>query len=388
MRQHRFPLRSRLRATWPAAAAAVIAALAVGAAPATGDGGHGRGKGAVYVMTNEADANRVIAYTRGRDGQLTQRGTYLTGGRGTGRPRLSSQDSVVLSDDGRFLYVVNVGSDDISAFRVERGGLRLIDREPSGGRVPYSVTVSPDKTLLYALNHGGGETANITGFRLERSGRLSPLPGSTRPLSVPAANPSQVRFSPDGLQLVVTEKATDVLDTYAVGADGYADGPTVHRTGGELPFGGDFTRDGVFVVTEAFGARIGEGAASSYSLTGPGGLRLISRSVPNGQEETCWTVISEDGRFAYVTNFGNGTISSYAIAPDGSITLLDPVAAFTTLGQLSVRDHGLTRDGRFLYVIDVASQKVHGWEVAADGDLDPVGAFDGLPPTVAGLAAS
>jgi 6-phosphogluconolactonase (cycloisomerase 2 family) len=377
--------RRRLRPTWIAAAASVAVALGVAATPAAAES---RSRDAVYVMTNEADANRVIAYARGRDGRLTPRGTYLTGGRGTGRPRLSSQDSVVLSDDGRHLYVVNVGSDDISAFAVKRDGLKLIDREASGGRVPYSVTVSPGKTHLYALNHGGGDAANITGFRLDRDGRLSPLPDSTRPLSTPLANPSQVRYSPDGRQLVVTEKATDVLDTYAVGADGYASGPTVHRTGGELPFGGDFRDDGVFVVTEAFGARIGAGAASSYSLTGDGGLRLITRSVPNGQEETCWTVISKDGRYAYVTNFGNGTISSYAIAPDGSITLLDPVAAFTSLGQLSVRDHGLTRDGRFLYVIDVASQKVHGWKVARDGDLDPIGAFEGLPPTVAGLAAS
>ena len=388
MRQDPIDRRRRLRLAVHAAAASVTVALAAGAAPAAAEGASGRTSDAVYVMTNEADANRVIAYARGGDGRLTPRGSYLTGGRGTGRPRLSSQDSVVLSDDGRFLYVVNVGSDDISAFKVQRTGLKLVDREPSGGRVPYSVTVSPGRTHLYALNHGGGETANITGFRLDRHGRLSLLPGSTRPLSVPAANPSQVRYSPDGRQLVVTEKATDVLDTYAVGADGYASGPTVHRTGGELPFGGDFRDDGVFVVTEAFGARIGAGAASSYSLTGDGGLRLITRSVPNGQEETCWTVISKDGRFAYVTNFGNGTISSYAIAPDGSISLLDPVAAFTTLGQLSVRDHGLTRDGRFLYVIDVASQKVHGWRVERDGDLEPIGAFDGLPPTVAGLAAS
>jgi len=383
----RHVLRTRTH-PWLVLAATAVLALAAGATPAPAQERDDRAGGAVYVMTNEADANRVLVYKRTREGQLTLRGSYPTGGRGTGQIRLSSQDPVVLSEDGRHLFVVNVGSNDISAFRVRRDGLKLVDRDPSGGRAPYSVTINPAGTHLYALNHGAGGTANITGFRVLRNGRLAVLRGSTRPLSAPAPNPSQVRFSPDGRQLVVTEKETDVLNTYTVDARGYASAPTVHRVGGELPFGGDFTPRGVFVVTEAFGARLGEGAASSYSLTPDGGLRLISASVRNGQEETCWTVITPDGRFAYVTNFGNGTISSYAIAPDGSMTLLDPVAGFTTLGQLSVRDHGLTRDGRFMYVIDIASQKVHGWQVAEDGDLEPIGAYGGLPPTVAGLAAS
>jgi len=90
---------------------------------------------------------------------------------------------------------------------------------------------------------------------------------------------------------------------------------------------------------------------------------------------------------AYVTNFGTGTISSYSVNADGSISLVDPVAAFTTLGELSIRDHGLSDDGRYLYAIDIASQRVHAWQVQKDGDLDPVGTFEGLPPTVAALAA-
>ena len=73
---------------------------------------------------------------------------------------------------------------------------------------------------------------------------------------------------------------------------------------------------------------------------------------------------------------------------DGSIELLEPVAASTRLGEPGIRDEALTRDGRFLYAIDADAQRVFGWSVAADGKLEPLGEFEGVPVTVAGLAAS
>ncbi len=97
---------------------------------------------------------------------------------------------------------------------------------------------------------------------------------------------------------------------------------------------------------------------------------------------------SKDGRFVYVTNFGDGTISRYVIAADGSLELDDPVAATTVEGVKGVRDEALSRDGRFLYALDADAQRVFGWALEDDGSLTPVGSFDGLPATVAGLASS
>ncbi|MGZ6586175.1 MAG: hypothetical protein ACXVFT_16870 [Solirubrobacteraceae bacterium] len=45
-------------------------------------------------------------------------------------------------------------------------------------------------------------------------------------------------------------------------------------------------------------------------------------------------------------------------------------------------------NGRYLYAIDADAQKVFGWTVGGDGDLVAIGAFEGVPETVAGLAAS
>ena len=87
----------------------------------------------VYAQTNDPGGNQIIAYRRSADGTLTQLGAYDTGGLGTGTPHLASQGSVMLSDDGRWLFAVNAGSDDLSVFAVAPDGLTLVDRVDAGG---------------------------------------------------------------------------------------------------------------------------------------------------------------------------------------------------------------------------------------------------------------
>ncbi|MDQ3138751.1 MAG: lactonase family protein [Gemmatimonadota bacterium] len=342
--------------------------------------------GAVYVQTNTAGSNHVVAYGRAADGTLKRSGTFRTGGRGTGDPRLPSQGSVILSDDDQWLLVANVGSSEISVFAVGGDGLSLTDKVPSGGQMPFSLTLRGN--LLYVLNAGGraGGTDNITAFTLSAAGQLSPLPGSTRPLSAANTDPAQVQFSPDGGTLVVTEKATDRIDTYAVGAEGLASGPTVDDANGDTPFGFAFTTTGYFVVTEAFDKAVGQAAASSYQLSGSTGIAVVSGTVRNGESDVCWAVITQDDRYAYITNFGSGTLSSYGIGGDGTLTLIDAVAARTS-AALGPRDQDLSADGRYLYVIDVGTKRVSGYEIGSDGSLAAVAEVGGLPPTIAGMAA-
>ena len=337
---------------------------------------------AVYVQTNDATKNEVLAFERGADGRLSPLGRFDTGGRGTGEPHLPSQGSIVLSDDGGRLLVVNAGSDELSLFAVENGGLRLTDRVASGGARPTSVAISGD--IVYAVNNG---TPNIAGFRTD-AGRLVPLEGSTRALSADDADPAQISFSVDGRAIVVTERGTDSISTYTVDERGFAAGPTTIKASGKTPYGFDFTPDGAMIVTEAFGGAVGAAAASSYSLSGPGTVAPVSGSVGDTRSEVCWAAVTNDGRFAYVTNFGDGTISSYEIAGDGSLELHDAVAGSTRLGEKGIRDEAITSDGRYLYAIDADAQKLFGWTVGEDGELASIGAFDGVPETVAGLAAS
>src|SRR4051794_30965118 len=337
---------------------------------------------AVYVQTNDAAANAIIAFRRTGDGRLASLGRCETGGRGTGEPHLPSQNSVVLSADGRWLLVVDAGSDELSLFAVEPGGLRLSDRVGSGGRRPTSVAVRDG--LVYVLNNG---TPNVSGFTLV-DGKLVALDDSTRPLSSDDADPAQVSFNLDGRALVVTERGTDSISSYSTDERGRAHGPATVKSSGQTPYGFDFTPNGSLIVTEAFGGAIGAAAASSYDVSGAGELTAVSASVGDSRSEVCWAAVTRDGRFAYVTNFGDGTISSYRIMADGRLRLHDPVVAATRHGEKGIRDEAISGDGRFLYAIDADAQRLFGWQVLADGRLVPVGQFEGVPETVAGLAAS
>ena len=105
---------------------------------------------AIYVQTNDASDNEIVAFSRSEEGQLAPLGRYSTGGRGTGEPHLPSQNSIVISDDGRWLLVANSGSDDLSLFAIESDGLRLEDRVDSGGSKPTSIAVSGSSSSTFS----------------------------------------------------------------------------------------------------------------------------------------------------------------------------------------------------------------------------------------------
>jgi 6-phosphogluconolactonase (cycloisomerase 2 family) len=337
-------------------------------------------RGFVYVQTNDANVNEVVVYRRTGDGRLDRLGSYLTGGKGSGKPHLPSQSSVVLA--GGRLFVTNAGTNDITVFALRDDALDLLDRAPSGGSAPTSVAVHGEH--VYVLNTG--DEPNVTGFLIGEAGRVTPMPGSTRPLGS-GSDPAQVAFSPDGRTLLVTDRALNSIHAFAI-ADGIAQAPTEHPSSGATPYGFDFTVDGTVIVTEAAGAEVGKASASSYKVSGGGELEPVSGAIPSTRSEVCWAVVSRDGRTVFVTNFGDGTISTYAIAEDGSIELREAVAATTIDGQPGLRDEALSADGRYLYALHADAREVFAWEVGQDGTLTALGSANGLPATAAGLAAS
>jgi 6-phosphogluconolactonase len=139
---------------------------------------------AVYTQSNDAEANEVIVFERREDGRAVARGRFATGGRGTGEPHLPSQSSVVLSEDGRWLLVVNAGSDELSLFGVGAEGIALAAVVGSGGARPTSVAVKGD--LVYVLNNG---TPNLASFRIA-GGRLVERDGGRKPHCSDDAEPT------------------------------------------------------------------------------------------------------------------------------------------------------------------------------------------------------
>jgi 6-phosphogluconolactonase (cycloisomerase 2 family) len=331
----------------------------------------------VYVQSNEGAANRVFGFRRGADGQLTAPIVVPSGGPGDDVPHLTSQGSVVLTSDGRLL-VTNAGSDDISLLTVadEPQFLAVV---PSGGPAPKSIAERDG--FVYVLNTGD---RSLVGFSLSRDG-LVEVPGSRRELGA-GADPAQVGFTPDGRSVVVTDRGANAILVYPVAAGGLLGEPNATPSAGPTPYGFAFAQDDTLVVTEAYGAAKGKAAASSYRLDG-GGAEVVTSSVGNGRSEICWAVPSADGHYVFTTNFADGAVSRYRVASGGELVLDDAVAAVTFDGVPGLRDEDITADGRFLYAIDADGGRVFGWRVD-DGALSPVGSWNGLPTTVAGLAAN
>jgi len=356
-------------ATAPAPAASFATALdAQRAADAAG------GRRAVYTLTNQVAGNAVAVFNRAADGTLTAAGTVATGGTGTGAG-LGSQGAVALSDDGQLLFAVNAGSNDVSVFTVGSAGLSLASVTPSGGTLPISLTVHGQ--ALYVLNAGGN--GNISGFSVGSDGTLTPIVGSTQPLSGTNVGPAEVAFSPDGRRLVVSEKNTNLLDVYAVDANGVASGRISVASAGGTPFGFSFGLRNELFVSEA------TGSASSYVL-GAGPLSLVSGAVSNHQGAPCWAVVTNDGRFGFTGN-GAGSVSAFTIAPDGSISLVDASGASAVISG-GVNDIALSGNSGYLYVLQTGGvQAIHAFRVQSDGHLVPLGPITGLPAGTRGLAA-
>lgn len=357
-------------------ASLALAALALGAlsfAPAAAASG---AAGAVYAITNSPTGNAVVAWNRHADGSLTFQGTYPTGGSGSGAG-LGSQGAVTVNADHSILLAVDAGSNELTSFRISDGGLELADRIASGGSTPISVAVFDD--LVYVLNAGTPNT--VTGFTVDDDGDLAALPGSTRPLSADETAPAQVGFSAEGDTLVVTEKATNRIDTYVVGSDGRISDPLVHASAGPVPFGFAITKRDTLLVSEA-GAG---GGASSYVVGSGGDLAVGSSNVMTGQRAACWTVVTKNNKFGYVTNAGTGNISGFRLSADGSASLLDADGITATTGG-NPTDAAVSVDGQYLYARVSALAQIAVFEIEADGSLDALPALDGTLAGLAGLA--
>jgi 6-phosphogluconolactonase len=195
-----------------------------------------------------------------------------------------------------------------------------------------------------------------------------------------------VSFDPKGRTLVVTEKDTNLIDTYEVNRHtGRASGPNPQPSAGQTPFGFAFDPRGHLIVSEAFGGAADASAVSSYEVD-DGIIDPITPSAATTETAACWIVVTKDGRFTYTTNTGSGSISGYRISRGGELDLLDADGVTGVTGPGPI-DMALTRGSRFLYSLNSGDGTISGFRVQKNGDLSPIGGASGLPTAANGLAA-
>jgi 6-phosphogluconolactonase len=352
--------------------------------------------GKVYVLTNMLAGNTVVSLQRNQDGSLTRLEEVSTGGLGSGpiplpppiggpNP-LDSQDALIATPNGRFLLAVNAGSNEISVLGIRGEGLVLTDKVSSNGEYPVSLSVHG--SLVYVLNSHGNP--NINGFNLDDSGKLTSIPDSTRSAGSPTADPAQVAFAPDGNTLIVTERLANLIDVFQMTKRGT---PGTHAqlvSNNHTPFGVSFGRGRIIAITETNERVpripvINGASVSTYRIGATGELTAVSVAVPDHQSAACWIRFTPNRQFAYVSNTGSGTLSSYAVSPRGDLVLAEEIAADTGGPQSVPIDLAITPDGEFLYVLSSLLGTIQGYRIERDGTLTHVSSTDGFPISVQGI---
>jgi 6-phosphogluconolactonase (cycloisomerase 2 family) len=311
-------------------------------------------------MSNAVEGNQILAFAQGTDGGLLPAGSTPTGGLGTGG---GHGNQGALARGGEYLYAVNAGSNEISVLRFVASGLALVDVASSGGTRPVSVTVDDD--VVYVLNAGSD---SIAGFRRAADGRLSPLADSIRELSGTATDPAQIAFSADGRTLIVTERATNQIVTFPLGPDEVPVARHIHASPGATPFGFATGPGRRIYVSEAAGGAANASSVSSWRVAPDGELALLTPTAATHQSAACWLVLTPDGRFAYTTNTGSGTVSAFRVRGGDLDLLYAGVAAETGAGSAPI-DVVTTSHGRFLHVLASGTDALLSFAIARDGSL-------------------
>ncbi|MGC2168601.1 MAG: beta-propeller fold lactonase family protein, partial [Acidimicrobiales bacterium] len=358
-----------------------------GAAPTFGPGGSPV-IGHVYLDDNTTGTNTISGFDRHLDGSLTPLAgsPFVAGGAGTGAAGgLASQGAIAVTNDGQFLIAVDAGSNQLSVLRINfNGSLQLVPNGvvSSDGYTPVSVAVHDG--LVYAANAATGANVpnpttvepNYTGFTLSPFGQLQPLANST--VSLPnGSQPGDVLFNSTGTNLVGTRVGTSLIDSFSVGRNGLlteaAGAPFSAQ--GLGPFGSEFrpTNPQQLFVSNAHNVGTTTdplpGTVSAFNVAFNGSLTSIGASpVADDQAGTCWVAITPDGRYLFAVNTGTGYISTYQIAPNGSLTFITSTEVSNTAG-VGATDASVSPDGRTLYVNESRVGTVGAFAISNGGTL-------------------
>jgi 6-phosphogluconolactonase (cycloisomerase 2 family) len=175
---------------------------------------------------------------------------------------------------------------------------------------------------------------------------------------------------------------------FSLDDDGVVIGPTVVPSAGQTPFGFAFGKRNQVFVSDAFGGATNAGAVSSYVVSNDRKLRTVTAVAVDMQTAPCWVVLTNDGRFAYTTNTGSGSVSGYRVGFHGALQLLNADGQTASTGSGSTPlDAAVSNDGRFLFVLTSGTGNIQGFTISVDGSLTPLSQAPGIPSSASGLVA-
>lgn len=227
-----------------------------------------------------------------------------------------------------------------------------------------NVQVNCRPEVAYVVNDNGG----IAQYAVNAGGSLTPLEdsgGTPYGLVATGTNPRSIAIDPTGNYAYVPNFGSGTVSQYTIGADGSltANGSVSTGTGaGSAPYGI------AIVGTRVYVANGGDNSVSQFTIGTGGALTPLvdGSNAPYGAVTTDGQplLITADptGRFVYVANYGDGTLSQFSIASDGHLV---PIAPSVAIAGTSPHPYGITIDpaGRYAYVSN--------YQDPSQGGIDP-----------------
>jgi Lactonase, 7-bladed beta-propeller len=155
---------------------------------------------AQFAYVPNVGSNNVSAYRIGANGALMPvAGSPFAAG--------SGPFAVAVDPTGKFAYVPNFGDDNVSAYSIgANGALTPVAGSPfAAGSGSHSVAVDPTGKFAYVVNFGKN---NVSAYSIGANGALTPVAGS--PFAA-GNNPNSVAVNPTGKFAYVTEAFWEML---------------------------------------------------------------------------------------------------------------------------------------------------------------------------------
>ena len=345
---------------------------------------------------------------------------------------------------GGLLYVLNQqsgGPNQIYGYAVNEvsGALSLLGNfpMPTGGNGAGSsggqIAIDRANQRLYVINDGSD---TITAFAIAGTGQLTPLPFS--PITLPAGSWGKLAVHPSGSPLIVNDTdATPVAASFVITATSAvpAVGSPFSLGTGASKTSSTFSRDGNFfyagggsaaafagfsvnpssgVLTPLPGSPFNSGAVepSSYATDAKGRLFMASATVlqlraftttngiPTGVTGNPFStaigtaggsVLDPTERYLYVADMFQGRVGGFEIAGDGAATTLTAIGQPVTASAPQTNAVVMNGSGSLLFATNNAGRNITTYDVdVSSGQL----IFDNVQPgntlgttgTITGLA--
>jgi 6-phosphogluconolactonase len=275
------------------------------------------------------------------------------------------------------VYAVNElggpGGGFVSAFAVENGTLRLLERVPSGGNSPCHIEVNPAGGVLVVAHYGG---PGVTSFKLDERGiphlvsKVAHSGSSVNRSRQTSPHPHAVHFSPDGSEVFVPDLGTDRVEIYQVdSATGKLErSATIAVAPGSGPrhLAFDCSGRAAFVVHELSS----EVEVFKRGEEGWKSAQKLSTLPPNftSSNTAAEIALHPSGRFLFVSNRGANTIAAFNVKADSS---LEPISQ-TSAGGKTPRHFAIAPGGHWLLAGNQDSASISRFRIdSGSGALAP-----------------